>query len=136
MKDPSLLNRPRVKVFRKEVSEIMKILYKSNVDSGTAKNMKPIPYLVGGKTGTANKVVHEKGSNNKKYSNKKVVSSLISFFPINNPRYALFVLLDEPKATGNIWGRTPGFNSVPLSRNIIIEIAPILGVNSMNNKEL
>ena len=136
VKDPGLLDRPRVKVFSKEVSEIMKVLYKSNVDSGTAKNMKPIPYLVGGKTGTANKVVYEKGSNKKKYSNKKVVSSLISFFPINNPRYALFVLLDEPKATGNIWGRTPGFNSVPLSRNIIIEIAPLLGVNSINNKEL
>ena len=80
--------------------------------------------------------MYEKDSNKKKYSNKKVVSSLISFFPINNPRYALFVLLDEPKATGNIWGRTPGFNSVPLSRNIIIEIAPLLGVNSINNKEL
>ena len=136
VKDPDLLDRPRVKIFSKEVSEIMKVLYKSNVDRGTAKNMKPIPYLVGGKTGTANKVVYEKDSNKKKYSNKKVVSSLISFFPINNPRYALFILLDEPKATGNIWGRTPGFNSVPLSRNIIIEIAPILGVNSMNNKEL
>ena len=130
VKDPNLLDRPRVKVFSEEVSEIMKALYKSNVDNGTAKNMKPIPYLVGGKTGTANKIV------NKKYSNKKVVSSLISFFPINNPRYALFVLLDEPKAIGTILGRTPGFNAVPLSRNIIIEIAPLLGVNSIHNEEL
>ena len=130
VKDTNLLDRPRVKVFSKKVSEIMKILYKSNVDNGTAKNIKPIPYLVGGKTGTANKVV------NGKYASKKVVSSLISFFPINNPRYALFVLLDEPKATGNIWGRTPGFNAVPLSKNIIIEIAPLLGVKSIHNEEL
>jgi cell division protein FtsI (penicillin-binding protein 3) len=130
VKDTNLLDRPRVKVFSKEVSEIMKVLYKSNVDNGTAKNIKPIPYLVGGKTGTANKVV------NGKYASKKVVSSLISFFPINNPRYALFVLLDEPKATGNIWGRTPGFNAVPLSKNIIIEIAPLLGVKSIHNEEL
>ena len=80
IKDPDLLDRARVRVFSEEVSEIMKVLYKSNVDNGTAKNMKPIPYLVGGKTGTANKVV------NGKYSSKKVISSLISFFPINNPR--------------------------------------------------
>ena len=130
VKDTDLLDRPRVKVFSEEVSEIMKVLYKSNVDNGTAKNIKPIPYLVGGKTGTANKVV------NGKYASKKVVSSLISVFPINNPRYALFVLLDEPKATGNIWGRTPGFNAVPLSKNIIIEIAPLLGVKSIHNEEL
>mgnify|MGYP006075795829 FL=1 len=130
VKDSKLLNRPRVKVFNEEVSDIMKILYKSNVDNGTAKNLKPIPYLVGGKTGTANKAM------NKGYSDKKVLSSLISFFPINNPRYALYVLLDEPKATGNIWGRTPGFNAVPLSKNIIIEIAPLLGVKSINNEKL
>jgi cell division protein FtsI (penicillin-binding protein 3) len=67
---------------------------------------------------------------------KKVVSSLISFFPINNPRYALFVLVDEPKATGNIRGRTPGFNAVPLTKEIIMEIAPLLGQKSINKTEL
>ena len=130
VKDTNLLDRPRVKVFSEEVSKIMKTLYKSNVDNGTAKNIKPIPYLIGGKTGTANKVV------NGIYSSKKVVSSLISFFPIDNPKYALFILVDEPKATGNVWGRTPGFNAVPLSRSIIIEIAPLLGVKTISNEEL
>jgi len=132
VKDPNLLGRPRVKVFSKEVSDIMKVLYKSNVDNGTAKNLKPIPYLIGAKTGTANKVDSKSG----KYISKKVVSSLITFFPINNPRYALFVLVDEPKATGDILGRTPGFNAVPLSKNIIIEVAPLLGVKSISNEEL
>jgi len=130
VKDTNLLDRPKIKIFSEKVSEVMKVLYKSNVDNGTAKNIKPIPYLVGGKTGTANK------AENGRYSNKKVISSLISFFPINNPRYALFVLLDEPKATGVIWGRTPGFNAVPLSKNIIIEIAPLLGIKSVNNEKL
>ena len=89
--DSKFINRPRIKVFTEKVSNIMKILYRSNVETGTAKNIKPIPYLVGGKTGTANK------NDNNKYMKKKVVSSFISFFPINNPRYALFVLVDEQK---------------------------------------
>ena len=128
--DSKFINRPRVKVFTEKVSNIMKILYRSNVETGTAKNIKPIPYLVGGKTGTANK------NENNKYMKKKVISSLISFFPINNPRYALFVLVDEPKATGNIRGRTPGFNAVPLTKEIIMEIAPLLGQKSINKTEL
>jgi len=128
--DSKFINRPRVKVFNEKVSNIMKILYRSNVEIGTAKNIKPIPYLVGAKTGTANK------NKNNKYMKKKVVSSLISFFPINNPRYALFILVDEPKATGNIGGRTPGFNAVPLTKDIIMEIAPLLGQKSINKIEL
>jgi len=128
--DPKLLSRPRIKVFDKDVSNIMKKLYKSNVDIGTAKKMKSMTYLVGAKTGTANK------NDGRKYKKNKVVSSLITFFPINNPKYALFVLLDEPKATGSVLGRTPGFNAVPLSINIINEIAPILGIKSNINAEL
>ena len=128
--DPKLLSRPRIKVFDKDVSNIMKKLYKSNTEIGTAKKMKSMTYSVGAKTGTANK------NDGSKYSKKKVVSSLITFFPINNPKYALFILLDEPKATGSVLGRTPGFNAVPLSINIINEIAPILGIKSTINAEL
>ena len=128
--DPKLLSRPRIKVFDKDVSNIMKNLYKSNAEIGTAKKMKSMTYLVGAKTGTANK------NDGRKYKKNKVVSSLITFFPINNPKYALFVLLDEPKATGSVLGRTPGFNAVPLSINIINEIAPILGIKSTINTEL
>ena len=51
-------------------------------------------------------------------------------------RGKLFVLVDEPKATGNIRGRTPGFNAVPLTKEIIMEIAPLLGQKSINKTEL
>ena len=106
----------------------MKYLYRGVVekDGGTAKKAKSKYYLVGGKTGTDNKVVDGQ------YSNKKVVSSFISFLPIDDPKYSIFVLVDEPKATGNVFGRTAGVNAVPLTRKIISEIAPILSEKSIN----
>ena len=130
VKDSKFIDRPRVRVFDERVINIMKNLYRSNVEIGTGKNIKSSVYLVGGKTGTANK--NENGS----YIRKKVVSSFISFFPINNPKYALFVLVDEPKATGDVLGRTPGFNAVPLSKDIITEIGPILGEKTISKVEL
>ena len=128
VKDEKYFNRPKIKIFEKEVSDIMKDLYRYVVekDGGTAKRVKSEYYIVGGKTGTANKVVDGK------YHDKKVVSSFISFLPINDPKYAIFVLLDEPKATGKVLGRTAGFNAVPLTKKIILEIAPILSEKSVN----
>ena len=130
VKDSKFIDRPRVRVFDERVTNIMKNLYRSNVEIGTGRNIKSSAYLVGGKTGTANK------NENGRYIRNKVVSSFISFFPINNPKYALFVLVDEPKATGGVLGRTPGFNAVPLSNDIITEIGPILGEKTISKVEL
>ena len=100
----------------------MRDLYKVVVEKegGTAKKVRSKHYIVGGKTGTAIKVVDGR------YNHKKVVSSFISFLPIHEPKYTIFILVDEPKATGNILGRTAGFNAVPLTKELISEIAPIL----------
>ena len=133
VKDLKYLNRPSIKVFSKNVTNIMKTYYRNVVAEGTAKKIQSNNYMIGGKTGTSNKYI--KG----KQSRKKVISSFISFFPINNPKYAVFVLVDEPKSSKEIevWGRTAGHNAVPISKNIIMEIAPILGIKkSFNNTEL
>ena len=124
--------RPRIRVFSKQVTEIMKNYYRNVVIEGTAKKIQSPNYNIGGKTGTSNKFI------NGKQNHKKVISSFISFFPISNPKYAVFILLDEPKALKEtrVWGRTAGFNAVPLSKNIITHIAPILGIKSNNLKEL
>ena len=110
----------------------MKNYYRNVVIEGTAKKIQSKIYKVGGKTGTSNKFIDGK------QNHKKVVSSFISFFPIDKPKYAVFVLLDEPKALEEtrVWGRTAGFNAVPLSKNIIMHIAPILGVKSNIYSEL
>ena len=130
VKDDKYYNRPKYKVFKNEVSEKMKKLYRSVVENegGTAKKIRSEIYFIGGKTGTANKVV------NGKYHNSKVISSFISFFPIDNPKYAVFILLDEPKISKNVLGRTAGMNAVPLTKEIIYEIAPILSETRLSMK--
>jgi cell division protein FtsI (penicillin-binding protein 3) len=70
---------------------------------------------------------------------KDEITFLCDCLPFNNPKYAVFVLVDEPKSSKEIevWGRTAGHNAVPISKIIIMEIAPILGIKkSFNNTEL
>ena len=130
--DKKYYDRPYIQVFKKNVSNIMRELYRDVVENegGTAKKVQSEHYIVGGKTGTAIKVVDGV------YNHKKVVSSFISFLPIEDPKYTIFILVDEPKATGNILGRTAGFNAVPLTKDLISEIAPILSEKSITYNEI
>ena len=130
--DKKYYDRPYIQVFKKNVSNIMRELYRDVVENeeGTAKKVRSEHYIVGGKTGTAIKVVDGV------YNHKKVVSSFISFLPIEDPKYTIFILVDEPKATGNILGRTAGFNAVPLTKDLISEIAPILSEKSITYNEI
>ena len=58
-----------------------------------------------------------------------MIASFAGVFPIDQPRYLVITLLDEPKgteATLNYAGG--GWVSAPVARNIIARIAPMLGV--------
>ena len=61
------------------------------VEKGTGQTAKIEGFQVGGKTGTAQKVV------GKTYSHDKYMSSFIGFAPADKPRYAMLVMLDEPR---------------------------------------
>ena len=107
------------------------------VTEGSGKKANVLGYEVGGKTGTANKL-----DENGKYAQKKVRTTFISAFPISEPKYALLVMMDEPKAIKETFGfSTSGWNSVPTASEIITAIAPQLNVpanydldNKRNNK--
>ena len=78
---------------------------------------------MGGKTGTAEKNIHGH------YEEKKLVSSFMGAFPINNPQYAIFTLVDEPHGNKESHGyATAGWTVVPATSRIIERIAPLLGV--------
>jgi cell division protein FtsI (penicillin-binding protein 3) len=82
---------------------------------------------VGGKTGTAQKVI------NGRYAPDTVVASFAAVFPTTGPvtakRYFVFILLDEPKATKETYGfRTAGWNAAPTAGKVIDRVAPFLGV--------
>lgn len=90
--------------------------------SGSTGNRIAAGYRWGGKTGTAEKVVDGR------YSSQKVTNFFASAFPLDNPRYALFVLVDEPEPENAQTGRTAGWNAGQMSARIVARIAPMLGI--------
>lgn len=114
---------PGVRVISEKTSEQMRKLFRLVVESGTAKQGEAQGYVVGGKTGTAEKNLHGH------YEEKKLVSSFMGAFPINNPQYAIFTMVDEPHGNKESHGyATAGWTVVPATSRIIERIAPLLGV--------
>lgn len=112
-----------VRVFSEETSYKSRALLRLVVMKGTGKKANAIGYRVGGKTGTAEKVI------NGRYSKTVNITSFAGVFPMDEPRYAMVVMLDEPKATADTYGfRTAGWNAAPTFGKVVARIAPMLGV--------
>ncbi|MCB1382323.1 MAG: penicillin-binding protein 2 [Notoacmeibacter sp.] len=109
-------------VISKRTSDAMRYLFRLNVEKGSGKRAEVPGYFVGGKTGTAEKVVHGKYSANKRFN------AFLSAFPMNDPKYVVLVILDEPKAAKEGGGATAGSNAAPTVGNIIRRSAALLGV--------
>ncbi|MDR1694954.1 MAG: penicillin-binding protein 2 [Lactobacillaceae bacterium] len=113
------------RVVSEKTSKTMRKLLREVVVEGSGKRANVLGYEVAGKTGTANKLV------NGKYINKKVMTTFVATFPASNPKYALYVMLDEPKGSKETWDFvTSGWNTVPTASNIISAIAPQLNVKA------
>jgi cell division protein FtsI (penicillin-binding protein 3) len=111
------------RIVKPETSEKMRYLFRLNVQEGTASKADVIGYRVGGKTGTAEKVIHGR------YSKDHSLATFIGAFPMDHPKYAIFVMLDEPQALPETYGfATAGWNAVPTASKIIERVAPLLGV--------
>ncbi len=117
------LTKP-VTIFSKRTSERMRDLLRLVVVSGSGSKANVDGYLVGGKTGTANKV-DARG----RYSADKVLSTFVGMFPMNHPQYIILLNLDEPKPSADTFGfQTAGWVAAPAAANVIKRIAPILKV--------
>ena len=90
--------------------------------SGSQMNKAALGYRVGGKTGTAEKVVDGR------YSSSKVTNFFASAFPLDNPRYAMVIMVDEPKAENPQSGTTAGWNAGTVTGRIVQRVAPMLGI--------
>jgi len=102
----------------------MQKLMRLVVTDGSGRNANVPGYLVGGKTGTAEKV-----GDHGVYKRRAVLSSFVSAFPMTNPRYVVLVSIDEPKPIKeNHNFITAGWVTTPVVGRIIPRIAPILGV--------
>jgi cell division protein FtsI (penicillin-binding protein 3) len=110
-------------IVKPAVSKNMIALFRLNAVEGSASKADVPGYRVGGKTGTAEKVVRGR------YSKDHRLASFIGAFPMDAPRYAILVMLDEPKPLPETYGfATAGWNAVPTAGNIITRIAPMLGI--------
>jgi cell division protein FtsI (penicillin-binding protein 3) len=118
------------RVFSDDTSEKMRALLRLVVTQGTGKKADAPGYRVGGKTGTANKVIGGR------YSNSLVITTFAGVFPMDDPRYVIVVMLDEPKATADTYGfRYAGWNVAPVVSQTISRIAPMLGVVPRMDRE-
>lgn len=109
-------------VISPEVSRVLRYLFRLNVLSGSGRRADVPGYTVGGKTGTAEKI------ENGKYVSNKRRNSFLSAFPMDDPRYVVLVVLDEPKSERDGIGATAGLNAAPTVAAIIRRAAPMLGV--------
>ncbi len=118
------------RVFSEDTSYKMRALLRLVVTEGTGRKADAPGYRVGGKTGTAQKII---GGH---YSNSVNVTSFAGVFPMDEPRYVIVVMLDEPKATPETFGfTTAGWNVAPVVSKTVSRIAPMLGVRPDKNRE-
>ncbi|MGX1096606.1 peptidoglycan D,D-transpeptidase FtsI family protein [Amorphus sp. MBR-141] len=100
----------------------MRDLFLLNGQTGSGRNAQVDGYRVGGKTGTADKVV------NGRYSHNKRRNSFLAAFPMDDPQYVILVVLDEPEPEEGKVYATAGWNAAPTVANIVRRAAPMLGV--------
>jgi cell division protein FtsI (penicillin-binding protein 3) len=126
---PTFLPRSRedaqklsVQVVHQRTSDEMRQLFRTNVVRGSGRRAEVPGYLVGGKTGTAEKI--EKG----RYAKNKRFNSFLAAFPMDDPQYVVLVVIDEPQPEQPGQSATASLNAAPTVAAIIRRSAPMLGV--------
>ena len=118
--DGATLEKKESKAVRQTVSKstsdfIRNALYMT-VESGTATPAKVSGYLIGGKTGTAQKRPREE---------KKYVVSFVGFAPVDDPGVMLYIVIDEVYDEALSGSSSP---ATKMSASIMTEILPYLGI--------
>ena len=110
-------------VLSARTSAQMRQLMRLVVAKGTGRKADAAGYLVGGKTGTADKAA------GRGYSRNSRIASFVGAFPMDDPRYVVFAMVDEPKPTKETYGyATGGWVAAPLVGRLVERIGPLLGI--------
>ncbi|HEX2136857.1 MAG TPA: penicillin-binding protein 2 [Microvirga sp.] len=111
------------RVVKPETSEAMRYVMRLNAEKGSATRAAVAGFYVGGKTGTAEKVIGGR------YSKNKLLTTFMAISPSDRPRYLFLTILDEPQGLPETHGfATSGWNASPTTGNIIERAAPLLGI--------
>jgi cell division protein FtsI (penicillin-binding protein 3) len=118
------------RVYSEDTSYKMRALLRLVVTNGTGRKADAPGYRVGGKTGTAEKLL------NGHYTSSAVVTTFAGVFPMDEPKYVIVAMLDDPKATKDTYGfHTAGWNVAPVVSKTVSRIAPMLGVRPDKKRE-
>ena len=135
-RDENIAQHIGKRIIKNKTAQIIKYLLEENVIQGTAKKAYKEGYHIGGKTGSAEKIIDGK------YSSNHRMTSFVGAFPMKDPQYVILIMLDEPKPTPETTGyATAGWNAVPVAGDIIEQIAPIVKIKpdiekkNMQNEE-
>ena len=133
---PTLIKRDpavplaQTRVISEHASELMRQLFRVVVTQGTGKSANVQGYVVGGKTGTADK------QSGKGYKKDARLASFLAAFPMQDPKYVVFIMIDEPKGTKESYGfATGGWVAAPTVGRVISQIAPLLGISPVDDND-
>jgi len=133
LRQPTLVKLPAgpapqgQQVISEKTSEQMRKLMRLVVEHGTGTMAAAPGYVVGGKTGTADKI------SGRHYAERKLLSSFVGVFPINDPKYLVLTMVDEPHPNRQSHGyATAGWTVAPATSRIIERVAPLLGVQPVD----
>jgi cell division protein FtsI (penicillin-binding protein 3) len=111
------------RVVSEQTSESMRYLMRSNATHGSASFANVEGYYVGGKTGTADKIIHGH------YSQDKVFTTFMAITPADKPKYLYMVLYDQPQAAPGDGGyHTAAHNAGRVTGLLIRRVEPLEGV--------
>ena len=130
---PTILAEPQgerpqgAPVMQPSTSDTMRKLMRLVVTDGFGKQAEVPGYYPGGKTGTAEKV--GKHGYKRGFKENFNVAAFTSVFPMNAPRYAVYMMLDEPHGNKSTYGySTAGWVAAPAAGRVIARVAPMLGM--------
>jgi cell division protein FtsI (penicillin-binding protein 3) len=111
------------RVVSAQTSESMRYLMRANATHGSAGFANIPGYYVGGKTGTADKIVHGH------YSQDRVFTTFMAAVPADKPKYLYMVLYDEPQGLPEDGGyHTAAHNAGRVTGKLIERVEPLIGV--------
>ena len=111
------------RVVSAQTSESMRYLMRSNATHGSASFANIPGYYVGGKTGTADKIIHGH------YSENRVFNTFMAITPADKPKYLFLTIYDDPQPAPEDHGyHTAAYNAGRVAGALIRRIEPLEGV--------
>ena len=122
-RDEAEAKKDAPRVVRADTSEALRYIMRLNAEVGSARKANVPGYFIGGKTGTAEKVI---GGH---YSKSKVFTTFMAIAPSDKPKYLFATVMDDPQATPETHGfTTAAWNSGEVTGKIIERVGPLLGL--------